>query len=315
MSTSPTSAEVLRFTVQGDVWPLDSMRKGTAYSRAMGGWLMTYGKIGPDGGIIPTVDREGHVVDAARELGHINWQNYVKAGRWNDTHDEGTIVGLPDSLEFHDGTTELAKAHRKVGFWTVGHLFDRADSRSWTGLTDDAGEAREPTPAELSRADHFWNLAHLLKGTPRPLGLSAHGRMALSACKHRIIYAEVDQAAVCELPMNPDATVEPMQLAAPGTPLDILRKGMDTGDRCQRCSCPAGSCARLAKAVTSGTLQVPEDFEGARVSELIPTSEALARLVRLIMAQFHVSESDAKRWIRDFYQQRQTAAVTDRRAA
>jgi hypothetical protein len=138
----------LRFKLAGDLWPLQDLRKAgaTAWAptRPLGGWLCTYGHVGPDGGVVPTRDRDGHVFEAARQLGAIDFERYIDRGTWNDTHTP-TAVGLPDSLEFHDGTTPLSKAHLKVGFWTTGHLFDRVDPKSWTGLRDGHGEPRGPS--------------------------------------------------------------------------------------------------------------------------------------------------------------------------
>jgi len=277
---------------------------------------MTYGKIGPDGGIVPTIDRDGQTVEAAKELGHIDWRTYVKGGVWNDTHDEAVIVGLPSTLEFHDGTTPLSKAHGKLGFWTTGRLFNRTDPSSWSGLTDGNGNARTPTPHELDRADHFWKLASMLKGIPRPLGLSAHGRMALSECRTRIVYAEVDAAAVCELPVNPDATLEPMAMAVKGTPLEILRKGMITRGRCGRCTCPEGACLRLLKAVHAGNAAtravVPEDLEGATDDgKLVATTagERLSQLVQAVQSQFKVDKATARRWVREYLDRKQTEST------
>ncbi len=229
----------------GGIVPL---QKGVR-SRMMGGWLTTFGHIGPDGGIVPTIDRDEQTMDAARELGHIDWSAYIKGGRWNDTHVEGCYVGLPETLEFHDGTTELSKAHGKVGFWTTGRLFDRRDPSSWQGLTGADGQPRDPTSHELDRADHFWRVADILKGTPRTLGLSAHGRMALSPCRKRILYCEIPEAAVCELPVNPDATLEPLALARRGGLLELRKGAIGTFEPtpCGRCSCPPGVCGRLPR--------------------------------------------------------------------
>lgn len=286
-------AFIERFTLTGSVIPLVALAKSAGArvpTRPLGGWLMTYGKLGPDGGIVPTVDRDGHTVEAARQLGSIDWSTYLTEGRWNDTHDEDLLVGLPTTLEFHDGTTALSKSHGKVGFWTTGHLFDRNDPGSWAGL------GRSPKPVELDRADHFWETAHLLKGTPRPIGLSAHGLMALSPCRKRIIFAKVTQAAVCELPKNPDATLEPLELAVGGaSPLAFLRKGMVGADPCRSCRCPPGACASLLqKAVTAGSLAsvTPEDLEGS------PSSRR-SRLVTLIMRRHRVDQATAERWVAD----------------
>ncbi len=228
------------FVITGRVEPLLPMHKGTATvdmravrSRPMGGWLMTYGKLGPDGGIVPTVDRDDHIFEAASELGKIDWTPYVNNGVWNDTHTP-LAVGIPWSLEFHDGTTALSQAHRKVGFWTTGWLFDRRDPESWRGLVDEAGAPRRPTREEFDRADHFYECAQSLSGTPRPIGFSAEGDMMVSPCRTRIVWARVRKASICELPRNPDSTTE---LLVQGSPLEGLRKGMMARPPCGRCSC------------------------------------------------------------------------------
>lgn len=282
-------ANIAAFTLTGSLLPLVGLTKSAGApwtpTRPLGGWLMTYGKIGPDGGVVPTVDRDGHTVEAARELGHIDWDPYVKGGKWNDTHDENIIVGVPETLEFHDGTTPLSKAHGKVGFWTTGHLFDRQDPQSWANL------GRTPRADEFDRADHFWGLAHLLKGTPRPIGLSAHGGMALSPCRRRITFARVDAAAVCELPVNPDATLEPLELAR-RSPLAFLRKGMIGAAPCGACRCAPGSCDGLLRkggtTTASIAAAVPEDLEGGDDAEAA---------IRAIMARNNVTRAVATRWL------------------
>lgn len=266
------------FVLNGAVVPL-TMAKGTSRApptRPLGGWLMTYGKVADDGTIVETVDRDGHVVEAARELGRIDWSPYLDGGLWNDTHNEDVIVGLPESLEFHDGTTPLSLAHGKVGFFTTGRLFDRDDPASWDGL------GRVPSAHELDRADHFWRLAHLLKGTPRPIGLSAHGGMRLSPCGKRIVYAVVKASAVCELPKNPDATLEPLELGRQG--LLALRKGVGAAP-CGACRCPAGACAALAKGVHAST------NEGT----VRPT--LFRSMVARLMDVHHVDAPTAVRWL------------------
>lgn len=313
-----TTAEQ-RFKLVGDVWPLSTMAKAAEAdwrpSRPFGGWLCTYGKVGPDGGIVPTVDRDGHTFEAARQLGHIDWNRYINGGVWNDTHTP-TLVGLPDTLEFHDGTTALSKAHGKVGFWTTGHLFDRQDPKSWTGLVDDRKQPRRPTEFEFQRADYFWELAHLLKGTPRPLGLSADGVMALSPCRKRVLWARMDAAAVCETPVNPDATVEPMVYAVIGRAL----VGQDQDPRpCGRCSCPPGGCRVLRKAsvgkvqgpgdgTASGTV-IPQYADagkvqtalGSPVEKLLREKDGLReRVLQLIQAEYLMSPADAEEWLRDY---------------
>lgn len=266
------------FVLNGTIVPL-SLAKGGAWtppSRPLGGWLMTYGKVADDGTIVETVDRDGHVFEAAKELGRIDVSPYVNGGTWNDTHQEEIIVGLPDSLVFHDGTTPLSREHGKVGFFTTGRLFDRDDPSSWAGL------GRDPSAHELDRADHFWRLAHLLKGTPRPIGLSAHGGMRLSPCGKRIIYAVVRASAVCELPKNPDATLEPLELGRAG--LLALRKGV-TAPPCGACRCPAGACASLAKSAPSEAM--------TSTMQPMPFRHMVAR----VMERHRVSAATAVRWL------------------
>jgi len=292
--------------MKGEVVPLVKSRgAGWRPTRPLGGWLMTYGKIGPDGGVVPTVDRDDQIMDAARELGHINWEEYIKGGFWNDTHIVGPdgkpiIVGVPTTLEFHAGDTELSKSHGKVGFWTTGHLFDRTDPQSWQKFLP---PDKWPSPGELDRADHFWSLSQLLKGTPRPLGLSAEGSMALSPCRKRVLYAKVTCAAVCEVPVNPDTTLEPMELA-------FLRKGMVGADACRNCKCPKGARCTLAKAVTAGGAGtgavVKEDLEGVSGDT---KTEKMEHLIRQVRRRFKISRREAIRWCLQYanHKERQSA--------
>lgn len=282
------------FALLGMLVPME--KAVSTHSRPMKGWLMTYAKIREDGQITETQDREGHTVEAARELGRIDWAPYLKgahpskdgfSGVWNDTHRENVVVGLPDGLAFHDGTTALSKAEGKIGFHTLGHLLNRRDPSSWAGLR------RTPTPEEFERADHFWELAEMLKGSPRPLGLSAHGEMALSPCKKRIIFARVRAAAVCELPQNPDATLEPMEFGR-GFTGGLLRQGMVGANPCGACRCPPGACENLLiKGGDAASIAsvVPEDLEGA------PDPLDTEASVRYIVAKHNVPEATARRWI------------------
>ncbi len=250
-------------------------------TRALGGWVMTYAKLGPNGELIETVDRERQTIDAARELGRIDWEPYIKAGRWNDTHDENTLVGLPTVLEYHDATSDLAKAHGKVGFWTAGHLWDRNDPQSWAAY----GVPR-PSDHELDAADRFWRLAQMLKGLPRPLGFSAHGQMRLSRDGRRVTWCQVTQAAVCQLPMNPDATAEILELA----------KAVRNHD----------AAWPLAKADRGASIPNPQPMQpvtetGPAVGEdLYPILRATDRLVRVLMQTYFLSKSDAIEFVRRY---------------
>lgn len=236
------------------------------FSRPMGGWLATAGKLDGDGITVPTTDRDGQVFEAVAELGRVDWTPYVQRGVWNDTHNEAVTVGLPDSLAYYDAASEMAAAHGKIGLYTTGHLFDRDDPRSWAGLTDADGVPREPTPREFERADHFWALAGRLAGLPRTLALSAHGRMALSPCGKRIILALIEAAAVCELPKNPDATLEPLRLGVPGAKIRV------TASACGRCRCPAGVCAARTDAPGSWLLRKADALVAAGGPGIVTSS-------------------------------------------
>ena len=300
---APRKATTAEFALSGAVaplvGPLGTLRKaadGYEPRRALGGWLATYGRIGPSGGVLPTEDREGHVFEAAGAIGRIDFKEYLSKGIWNDTH--GPVnVGVPTLLEHHGSSTELAKAHGKVGWWTEGHLFDRNDPRSWLDFT-----AYVPTARDLDRADHFWRLATLMKGLPRDLGFSAEGRMMLSPCRKRIVWAAVNKMAVCELPQNPDATAIPLRLAVPVT------EAMVGAEPCSTCTCPPNArctVVPLAAAVTTATIApgVPEDLEGGD-----DNGDEVENLVRKVQKRLGCSRLEARRrvskWAREVIRNR-----------
>ena len=283
----------------GEVLPLaKAAADGFRPTRPLGGWLATYGKIGPNGGVIPTTDRQGHIFEAARAIGLIDFSDYLAKGRWNDTHIGYTeetkhlpkvFVGLPTGLEFHGEHTQLAKAHKKVGFWTEGHLFDRTDPRSWTMFGD-----YEPTSADLARADYFWGLATMLKGMPRPLGFSAQGKLLLSPCKKRIIWAKIEHNAVCEVPQNPDASALPLHLAVPEG--SFVLPEMVGAIPCADCRCPAGARCKLvdgSKGVVATSFPVVQDLEGSTGNK-----NQLEELIDLLVATHGIARSTAMRWAR-----------------
>ena len=301
----PGAFSTQSFELRGTVVPLLKASPGATRhvaTRPMGGWLLTYGKRHPDGSITPTVDRDQQTIEAARELGHIDWAPYVDKGLWNDTHDEAVIVGVPETLEFHDGQTELSRAHGKVGFWTTGHLWDRNDPTSWTAYTDYV-----PSEEELERADHYWQLAELLEGLPRPLALSAHGEMALSPCGSRVIWCRVRQAAVCELPKNPDATLE---ILAKGGPLLELRKGMVGRDPCRTCTCPPWACDRLLRkatpTATDGSVDptggsYPNEAQDPDSRQARTSRPGLDTLIEMLVEQYFIDRKTAERWVARFF--------------
>lgn len=305
-----TAPLTTRFDLFGQIQPLAKADNGAAWkpTRPFGGWLATYGRIGPNGGIIPTEDRQGHIFDAARTIGLIDFSDYLTKGVWNDTHigfteetkdQKPIVVGRPTLLEFHDESSPLAKAHQKVGFWTEGHLFDRADPRSWTLFGD-----YTPTEKDLERSDYFWTVAAMLKGLPRSLGFSAQGRMLLSPCGKRIIWAKIDQNAVCETPVNPYATSMPLQLAVRdgrSWSHDIrVTPDMVGKSPCDSCLCPPGArCPTLAKGGQ------PADTD-AKVSatelavEKPDEHDSEEQLVQALVKQYRCSEKAARRWVKKY---------------
>lgn len=302
----------LRFGFDGAIAPLvEPMAKavgGTVWrpTRPLGGWVATYGQLQADGSVRETQDRQGHVFEAARTVGQIDFDPYLKRGLWNDTHSP-VVVGKPTSLEHHDGRTELSKAHRKVGWWTEGHLWDRSDPRSWTLFGD-----YEPTTTDLDRADHFWRLATMLKGVPRPLGFSAEGDMLLSPCRRRIIWAEVRKNAVCELPQNPDAVAVPLRLATDHR-LDL---GMLGASPCDTCTCPPGArCStrptlaeaqRLAKAEQAAGDKMPAHVEPEPEGDDDLDEDMIDHLIRT----YGVGREVAARYVRDFAAQQRAEQET-----
>lgn len=308
-AATPTS---VRFDLFGEVRPLAKAVGPGGYvpTRPLGGWIATYAQIADNGDLVPSRDREGHVFEAAGALGRIDWSDYLKKGKWNDTHDP-VYVGVPTGLEFHDQTTELAKAHRKVGFWTEGHLFDRRDPRSWSMFTD-----YEPTAKDLDRSDHFWTIATMLKGLPRPLGFSAHGKMILSPCGERIIWARVEENAVCEMPQNPNAVAVPLRLAVTGGAAVTVRPEMVGKLPCDSCRCPPGArCKTLEKGAASiqgGQFPAPDEVVNAAnlvgQSVVDRSRSASDVLVQLLCERFGCNADTATRWIRQWLANQNTRA-------
>lgn len=302
------------FALHGTMQPLlKATASGYKPARPFGGWLAVWGLLGADGQVTPQVDRQGHFFEAAQELGRIDFSEYLgKARIWDDTHmwdnpdfpDVGKIgVGVPTALEYHGPTSPLAKAHGKVGWWTEGHLFDRDDPKSWRLFT-----TYEPTARDLARADYFHDLSRLLKGTPRDLGISAEGKMLLSPCGKRIIWAKVQRAAVCEIPQAPASTLQRLELAVP------IRRGMVGASPCDSCRCPPGACRTLRLNQSSvanivdfdpdpdppmpaDLLEEPDDEESGEAEEE-ELSAKLARLVGLLQRRHGLSKKDAVHWIR-----------------
>lgn len=249
--------------------------------RQLAGFATTYAVVDADGNLHESWDRDGQVMEAAKAANMIDWSMYLRGGMWNDTHiaplpngamprvyqgRDPVYVGVPQGLEFCAPGSEMAKAHRKVGWFTWGHLFDRRDPDSWRRHTE-----HYPSPDELDRSDYFWDTADLLKDTGRTLGFSMHGLMATSPCGTRIIWAKSNGLAVCELPSNPASTAEARellkaQLGERPSLEQALGRAKPDRSPCGRCSCPPGVCGvQLRKASpASAKRQQKADFAERR---------------------------------------------------
>lgn len=340
--TAPRAPVALDWRIDGTLAavPMRKARRSDGLihqpTRPLAGWAMTYAQIASDGSLVETNDRDGQVMQAARGLGAVDWSAYIEHGLWNDTH-KPVFVGVPTFLDYcgqrQDGTLHpLAKAHRKVGFYTAGHLFDRADPQSWTRYAParphdqngfdvrDGDPQLTPTDEELDRADHFWHVASLLKGSGRPLGFSAQGTMLMSPCKTRIIAAAVSQEAVCELPVNPDCTAEVTDqrlLKGAGTPISALMKARRgfTDRPCGRCDCPdkgecglylGGRALPFGKATSAQLAGVkPQSLEGSRahLGAYLDQGETREFIRSWLMSKFFLSPQDADAWIDAYLKQ------------
>lgn len=261
-----------RWTLQGTLEPL---AKGPgSLSRVLGGWLTTYGQIADDGSIVPTVDREGQVMEAASDISGIDWSGYMRKGLWNDRHDRTTIIGRPLSLEYHDASSPFAQLHRKVGFYGTGALFDANDSESFGDY--------KPSSRELSAADGYWQAAQ----EPCNVSFSVDGVCKMSPCRKRVTNAWVDQMALYKGPLahNPDAVVEQVG----STPFEWLRKGMVGDGPCAKCVCAPGSCGLLRKGATPAVAGVDKALESRRAKALI----------QLIIQLYGLDEASAKEFLR-----------------
>lgn len=202
-----------QWRLSGQFQRLQKSPPGLDYSRLLGGWLTTYGQIADDGSVVPTEDRQGQIFEAAKQPGNIDWSGYLNRGWWNDAHDRSTIIGRPLTLNFHDGSTDFGKEHRKVGWYSLGTMFDRNDPKTFG---DYKGSKEGPSDRELERSDELWNRADSLGG----LGFSVDGMYLPDETKKRIVYAVIDQAALHPTPHNPDAVVEQVGMKS----LEVLHK-------------------------------------------------------------------------------------------
>ena len=193
--------EPFAFRISGALVARTLRKAITNRTRPLEGWLFAFGILGPNGGVIPTTDRDGQFTDAASAPGKVDVTEYLKKGLWNDTHNRNVIVGRSDGLEFHDGTTPLSLSHQKIGYYTAGHLFDPSNPVTFGDYS--------PTPFDLERSDYYWELANeTLSGGPRSLAFSADGWMWCDQTGTHIVRARIDQSAICETPVNPLCTAE-----------------------------------------------------------------------------------------------------------
>lgn len=257
--------------------------------RRLAGWATTYARLGEDGTEYESWDRDDQLMEAAKSAATIDWSMYLKGGLWNDTHvaplpngrmpsvyagRDPIYVGVPSGLEFCPPEHELAKTHRKAGWFTWGHLFDRHDPDSWRAYT-----SHRPSPNELDRADHFWETAQLLKDTGRTLGFSMHGLMATSPCGKRITWAKSNGLAVCELPSNADATAELMKAVSRPSIERAMGRAKVGAPPCGRCRCPPGVCGQLLRKAKP-TLNASD-------------KERRQAVIEKLMERFNLTETDA----------------------
>jgi hypothetical protein len=200
---------------------MDLRKASWTPTRPLGGWLATSHEIMADGSLRPVSDREGQVFLASGSVDAVDLAPYIGWGLWNDEH-RPTFVGVPTFLEFCGPDHPLAREHGKVGLWTEGHLFDGDDPASWEqfakgrpadiwGAIPQPSAPLRPTEAELGRASMYWGLAKSIEALGRGIGFSAHGQSKVR--NNTIVGARITQAAVCSIPMNPQATAQPLALS------------------------------------------------------------------------------------------------------
>lgn len=202
------------------------MNKGgslSPYSRPLEGWATTYGVVGEDGQVIPTVDRENEVMLAASKPGMVDYSRYLSHGFLNDAH-SARLIGIPQSARFVGLSDPLANEQSKVGYYTDGHLVARGEPNSWLSLDGSqrfrmakdgtvSNKPYEPTPEEFDKADHYFETGRDLQRGGRVLGFSLQGKKATRPGPdgtREITYALWDQLAVLPYPHNYDATIESM---------------------------------------------------------------------------------------------------------
>ena len=307
----------------GPLAPLSKMARAVAHHvprRRLGGWATVWALLGADGSVQPVVDRDGQTMDCAAEITGIDWSGYLRegGGHWNAYHDHNLPiplrgqpgnrrqkVGISTLLEYHDTESPFAREHRKVGWWTAGHLWDREDPDSWRLYT-----SYVPTAEDLALADHFWTVAQRLGDTDRGLGFSVDGRMRTSPCGKRIIWAGVSEMAIAEVPANPASSVEVLELAkaaAGGAELRelVLTKAprLDAGasSPCGACRCGPNACQRVLRKSFAADVAAlaPASMGATAASVATPAGPSpiplLDRLKALLVNRYWLDEPTAAR--------------------
>jgi len=132
-----------------------------------------------------SVDRQGESVVAKG----LDFQDFLKVGHFNDNHSQDTssIVGYPESVEYHKDISVL-KGDLKQG------------TEGWT--------CKGYIVKGTKRADGIWELAKALQKTPdRRLGFSIEGKVKRRANKV-IEKAKIRNVAITNCPVNTEATWE-----------------------------------------------------------------------------------------------------------
>jgi hypothetical protein len=224
------------------------------------------------GGFLTTAKRDldGQRILAALEKGAIDFDPYRQYGAWNDNHHylvDGIpfkiTIGYPIALEFQKGK----------GWYTEGVLFD----------DDPSGDGGLP----VQRANYYWDLAKALERMKpqvnRSIGLSVEGQInRISPDKQDILQATVINAAVAEVPKNPDCA------------LSILKSFYDVRMQESIKKDPAG----IAKAITADNFGsfIKEDFGTALArGEKLSSREKIIYMLELLRKKYpHLTEEKRK---------------------
>jgi hypothetical protein len=224
------------------------------------------------GGFLTTArrDLDGQRMLAALEKGAIDFGPYREYGVWNDNHHHivngipfKITIGYPIALEFHKGK----------GWYTEGVLLD----------DDPSGEGG----LAVQRANYYWDLAKALERMKpqvnRSLGLSVEGSInKISADEEDIIKATVVNAAVAEVPKNPECAISILKSFYDVNILGSIRKAP----------------SEIEKAMMSGDAAsfVKQDWEGAvHNKEKLTHREKMLYLLNKMREKYpHLTEQKRK---------------------